>query len=123
MVIPVLGDAVAGVGARDVDSWADVADLAVGVGELAEVAARVGVGVVGDGPELVDGAELGQGQGAPGVLEEGVALADCAGVLGDEDRAFVGVVAEDGGDFDEAARGEEVVEEVWDEVSVYGWAV
>lgn len=52
------------------------------------------------------------------VLDEGVGFADGGGRFGDEDCSFVGVVAEDYGDFDEFALLEKPVCVVWDEGAV-----
>ena len=48
------------------------------------------------------------------VLDEGIGFANVRYVFGDEDASLVGNIAEDDGDFDEAALLEETVGVIWD---------
>lgn len=96
-------DAGFGVDRGQVDTRADVAEFAVCVAGGTPVGLGVGecLCLVLLEVKVVDLAELGLRDTRELVLEEGVGLLDAASHLRHEDRAFVCIIAEDGGHLDE----------------------
>lgn len=105
VVIPnILAGKGGSVDVRDVDARAIVSELAICIRSLPPPRPRVReyIGCIVR-IQSVDLLELRSCEQGELVFEESVAFADAAGVCGDEDGAFVCVVAVDGGEFDEVA--------------------
>jgi len=124
VVVDVLAVEGRGVDVRDIDTWAVVSQLSVLITGLSPPSARVReliacvVGV-----QFVDLLDLAERQQRELVFEERVAFALGGSVDGDENSAFVCVVAVDGRQLDEVSLAVGSHGEIGDDVAIEGRAI